>query len=168
MSIGVSKPSFGSVYVSPKGLERIQNQGYRGQAKLEMIKEVAQNSEGATNDFIVNDDGNFYIRNEEYGTFTTNNPPCAEAYGKDFSVKIRRRGEDSPHTLDLKLKDEQSAQELERSFSGGTFVPAGVVALYNAMNAADAYQKEEEARISTENKTLANEILGMTKPYTEE
>lgn len=168
MSVGVSRPSFGAVYVSPKGLEKIQNEGNWGKAKLEMIKQVAQNQDNATNDFIVDDDGQFNIRNEKYGTFTTNNPPNANADGNYFSCQIRRKGEDSYSSFDMFMKDAKAAKELEDKFGPGTSVPGGVVALYNAMNATAAYEKAEEARIAAENKTLANDILGMTKPYSEE
>lgn len=168
MSIGVGKPSSGAVYVSPKGLEKLQNAGNWGKAQLEMIKEVAQNQNEATNDFIVDDYGNFNIRNEKYGTFTTNNPPCPEVVGKTFCINIRRKGENNFSILDLDMKDNVSAKELKEKFGPGTSVPGGVVALYNAMNAADAYKKAEEARVTAENTKLANEILGMTNPYTGE
>ena len=81
---------------------------------------------------------------------------------------MKSKGTEHPETLNLSLKNAENAMALKREFACGIFVPEWVVALYNAMNAADAYKKAEKARIATENTTLVNEILGMTKPYTEE
>lgn len=166
MSIGVSKPSFGAVYVSPQGLEIIKNEGNPGREKLEMIKEVAQNQDEAENDFIVDEYGDFKIRNKEYGTFTTANPPNPQVLGSTFScnIKIHKKGDPHYSKIKLHMKDKAAAQELQDKFSCGTSVPGGVVALYNAMNATAAYEKA----LSAKTQALVQDILSMTKPYTEE
>lgn len=167
MSISVSKPSFGGVYVSPTGLETLKNSGRWGQEKLEMLQQVAQNKEESVNDFILDDEGDFNIRNSEYGTFRPSNPPNANAINRNFTCEITdSKGNRKP--FQMTMKDSASAKALEKSFWGGTSVPGGVVALYNAMNATAAYEKEQQKLMDQQNQQLYDNILSLTQPYIEE
>lgn len=167
MSISASKPSFGGVYVSQTGLEKLRNGSRVSHEKLEMLQDVAQNKEDSVNDFILDDNGNFKIRNEKYGTFCPANPPNANVSGNVFTCDIwDKDGNQSPFRL--RMKDAKSAEALEKNFWGGTPVYGGVVALYNAMNATAAYEKEQQKLMEQKNQQMCDNILSLTQPYVEE
>ena len=162
MAVDFNNKGYGHVYISRKGLDKIVNSGCPGNEKLKYIKEIAQNKDKAIeNDFIVDENGNFNIRNEDYGTFTTCNPPSPQVDGKRFSCDIIDREYKTKSRLTLHMKDKASAEALKSYFGGGTSVPGGVVALYNALEATAAYQKEQQARMAAERMNARDEILNM-------
>ena len=162
MAVDFNNKGYGHVYISSKGLDKITNNIYIGDEKLKYIKQIAQNKDNAIeNDFIVDENGNFNIRNEDYGTFTTCNPPRPQVDGNRFSCDIIDSENKTQSRLSLYMKDKASAEALKSHFGGGTSVPGGVVTLYNALEATAAYQKEQQARMAAERMNARDEIFSM-------
>lgn len=136
-------PVLGKVYVSQKGLDAILKSD-DADVKLKLIKNALQNKQKAVNDLIIDDKGNFKIRNKDIGTFV----PCppASVYNdmndNDFRITIKYdTGEYDK--LHLRMKDSASLKQLQKSFATNPF-EVGTVALYNVMNERAI---EEEAEV---------------------
>ena len=138
MNINNQSTNFCGVKISPKGLEKVlEGPECIKEKALQTVRNAIKSSE---NDFIINDDGIFFIKNAKYGTFRLNNPPKAKTNGNDVMCNIQ---DETGNVSDFKLsmKDSNSAKELARNFGIGTLVPEGTIALYNALEATSAYKK---------------------------
>lgn len=126
-------PVLGKVYVSQKGLDAILKSD-DADIKLKLIKNALQNKQKKTNDLIIDDKGDFKIRNKKLGTFV----PCPPAniyndmINNDFRITIKYdTGEYDK--LHLRMNDFESLKNLQKLFAMTPF-EIGTVALYNVMN----------------------------------
>lgn len=145
MNIGLNQTSFGAAYVSKKGLEEVKQRPFDHIERVVNTVENAKNS--IATDFIIDDNGRYFVKHPQYGEVRVSNPSSPQVDGKVFSCRVEDK-EGNKKTIGITLPTEREARSLkENEFYCGAYMPNLNLALYNALEAEAAYKNNTLSKL---------------------